>query len=98
MGSRRGEAGALNNLGRLALASGPPEEASDLFTQALGIAAEIGSRPEEARALEGRGLCLLRAGRPAEADGSLRAALAIYQDMGSPNARRVRALLSSPAP
>jgi tetratricopeptide (TPR) repeat protein/transcriptional regulator with XRE-family HTH domain len=98
MGSRRGEAEALNNLGRLALASGTPEEASVLFAQALTIAAEIGSRPEEARALEGRGLCLLRAGRSAEAANSLRAALVLYQDMGSPNADRVRTLLSSQAP
>ncbi len=93
LGSRHGEAKALNSLGGLSLATSAAEEARHYHSQALAIAREIGAHGEEADALAGIGLSLLPRS-PAEAAAPLRGALAIYRRIGSPNAQRIQDTLT----
>jgi hypothetical protein len=77
MGSRLGEAEALNNLGELSLKSVTPADALQHYDRALAIAKEVASLSDSA----------------AGAARLLRQSLAIYQRIGSPNAQRVNSAL-----
>lgn len=62
LGSRSGEAEALNNLGELSSRTSDTGRPRDYHSQALAIARDTGSPLEEARALEGLGQSSLTEG------------------------------------
>jgi len=93
LGSRLGQAEALNRLGELSLRTSATAQARDQHTQARAIARDIGAAPEEARALEGIGTSHLHDGNLGRAAEYLRQALAIYQRIGAPAAQRVQQTL-----
>ena len=88
-----GQAGTLNNLGDLALAS-RERDARLHYQKALEIATGMSALFEEARAREGIGNCLLKAGSAGEGIAWLNRALKIYQRIGSPRAAQVAAHLA----
>jgi tetratricopeptide (TPR) repeat protein len=90
LGSRLGQAEALNRLGELSSRTSATQQAHERHTRALAIAREIGVPFEEARALEGLGQAQLQDGNPGQAMANLRQALAIYQRIGAAAARRVQ--------
>ena len=92
LGSRHGQACALNYLGELAGLTMATEESRERHGRALAIARDLGAPLEEARALEGMGRSYLHSD-PGEATAHLRRALAIYQRIGNPGALRTQAAL-----
>ncbi len=82
-GDRLGEAGALNDLGRVRHLTGDYSAAAGLLERALAIYRDIGSRLGEAGALNELGRVRNVTGDHSAAAGLLERALAIYQDIGS---------------
>ena len=93
IGSRLGEAEALNSLGEVSSRTSATRQARDYHAEALTIARDIGVPMQEARALEGIGNSRLQDGNPGEAAAYLQQALTIYERIGAPAARRVRVTL-----
>jgi tetratricopeptide (TPR) repeat protein len=93
LGTRFGQAQALNSLGELSSRTSATQQARERHTQALAIACDIGMPLEEARALEGIARSHLQDGTTDEGAAHLRQALAIYQRIGAPGARRVQEVL-----
>ena len=82
LGSRGGEAEALNETGALHRVSGDLVQAEQCHQQALDLARAIASSWDEAHALAGLGRCALAAGYAAQAGVLLRQALEIFQRIG----------------
>ena len=93
LGSRLGQAEALNGLGELSSRTSASRRARGQHTEALTIARDLGVPLEEARALEGIGHSHLHDGNGGQAAAHLRQALAIYQRIGVPRARQVQETL-----
>ena len=93
LGSRLGQAEALNGLGELSSGTAESRRARDQHTEALAIARDLGVPLEEARALEGIGHSHLHDGSRGQAAAHLRQALAIYQRIGAPRARQAQETL-----
>ncbi len=92
-----GQAEALNNMGELMRSRGQASEARSYHERALHLVQEIAAPIERARALEGVGRAYLEDGERLAAHDHLDQALTIYQQLGSPDAGRVRMLLSRSA-
>jgi tetratricopeptide (TPR) repeat protein len=90
IGSRYGQAKALNGLGEAAFAAGRPAEAITHHTAALDIALDSEDREPQARAHTGLGRAHLAAGDPDRARRHWRQALTLYADLGYPEADRLR--------
>ena len=82
LGDRRGEAGALNDLGVIQRTTGHYPDAAATLEQALAIYREVGDRPGQAGALNDLGVALRITGNYPRAAAALEEALAIYRDLG----------------
>ena len=91
LGTKDGEAEALNENGRLHLASGEFAQAQECHRQALDLARAIASASLEATALAGLGRCAIATGRVAHAQALLRQAHEIFQQIGAADAAAVLA-------
>jgi tetratricopeptide (TPR) repeat protein len=95
MGDRRGQAGAMNQIGTLLSTTRRIPEAIQKHTDALHMAREIHSDLLEADALTGIGRCLISTGDNSKASEYLHRALATYQRLGAPQANEASTLLAS---
>ncbi len=89
------EGEALAVLAEIQLKLGRVESAASTAEQALRVHRETGQRLREAEVLVLLGVAEQRCGRAAEAADRWRAALTLFTEVGSPEADRVRLLLSS---
>ena len=83
LGSRRGEANALRNLGRVRSMTGDYPAATDLQERALALYQDLGDRRGEADALRNLGRVRYATGDYPAATGLQERALALYQDLGN---------------
>jgi tetratricopeptide (TPR) repeat protein len=95
LGSRGGEAEALNERGTLHRVSGELAQAEVCHQQALELARAIATSWDEAHALAGLGRCAMAVGHTAEAEDNLRQALEIFQRIGAAEAADVSAELEA---
>jgi tetratricopeptide (TPR) repeat protein/DNA-binding XRE family transcriptional regulator len=82
LGDRRGEAGALNNLGDALQLSGDYPGATKTLTEALGIYRNVGDRLGEANALGNLGVVQYQTSDYTGATQALEQALGIYREIG----------------
>jgi len=94
-GDRAGEAGSLNSLGEVSLATGQPGRARSQHVSALGLASQIGDKYEQARAHHGLGRACQAAGDPGQARRHWQKALALYTRLSAPEADDVPAQLTA---
>jgi transcriptional regulator with XRE-family HTH domain len=93
LGSRGGEAEALNERGTLHRVSGELAQAEECHQQALELARAIATSWDGAHALAGLGRCAMAAGHATQAEALLRQALEIFQRIGAGEAADVSAEL-----
>jgi tetratricopeptide (TPR) repeat protein len=95
LGSRSGEAWALNRYAALLAATGDLARALAAYRHALGMNRELDMPDDEAIALEGIGECLLTAGDSDAGAAHLHQALEIFERLGMrPDVGRVQARLA----